>query len=88
MDWQKITGVNVGQKQYADGEWRVVGDELETRMEIRSNGREDSFPVTPTTHSDEYQAIAELGIKGLNSASRIENRYLLAPRRTACGQIA
>ena len=80
MDWQKITGLEVGHKRFADGEWRVVGDELETRMEIRSNGKEDTFPVTPATQPDGYQIIAELGIKGLNSAGRIENHYLLGQR--------
>ena len=80
MDWQKITHLEVATNQYADGEWRVVWDELQTRMEIRSNGKEDTFPVTPATRSDGYQTIAELGIKGLNSVSRIENRYLLGQR--------
>ena len=85
MDWQKITGLEVGHKRYADGEWRIVGDELETRMEIRSNGKKDTFRVTSATQPDGYQTIAELGIKGLNSASRIENRYLLEPTRRAVG---
>ena len=69
MEWQKITDVEVGYKRYADGEWRVVEDELETKMEVRSNGMEHSFTVTSATVPDGYPALAKLCIKNMNSVS-------------------
>ncbi len=69
VEWQKITDVEVGYKRYADGEWRVVQDELETKMEVRSNGMERSFTVTSATVSDGYPTLAELCIKDMNSVN-------------------
>jgi len=70
VTWQ-TKKVEVGTKRWAEGEWRVVGDEQETRLEVRSNRSEESFNI-PTGLNDpsNYDALAELLIKAMNSVHR------------------
>ena len=69
MEWQKITKLEFGFKQFSDGEWRVVEDGLETKIEARSNEKEASFTITSTTLPKDYPAIAEFLITKMNSVN-------------------
>lgn len=66
MDWQKMENVEVGTNRFADGEWRIVEDEIEIKVEVKSNGLNTTFPVAAATGEGAYPIIAGLLIQALN----------------------
>ncbi len=67
MDWQKLENVEVGTNRFADGEWRVIEDEMAITLEVKSNGLGEKMTVPSILPPDAYPIIAELLIKGMNS---------------------
>ena len=65
-----MMGIDVGFERTADGEWRVVEGDVETSLEVRSNGMDYQMTITPATHPDGYETLARLAIVALNSVSR------------------
>ena len=57
-DWHEIEGVEVGANRFASGAWRVIEDESEIRMEVRSNGHAQTFSLTPTLRPESYPKFA------------------------------
>ncbi len=49
MNWQTMTHMAVGKDRHADGEWRVVEDEFEIKLEIKTNGMVEASPGCHTT---------------------------------------
>ena len=70
MQWKRMSNVNIDLEHSADGEWRLLEDGNQTKLEVRSNGLEATLTITPATHPDSYEALAELTIKELNSGTR------------------
>jgi hypothetical protein len=67
MTWQKLSKVEVGTGRYADGEWRTVDDEVQTTLEVRSNGMDYKMTITPATAESGYETLARLAVVALNS---------------------
>ena len=66
MDWQTLENVEVGTNRFADGEWRVVEDAMASTIEVKSNGLEKTYTVSPCIHSSGYPEFARMIIRDLN----------------------
>ena len=70
MDWQTLENVEVGTNRFADGEWRVVEDAMASTIEVKSNGRQDTYTASPCLHRSGYPVIVQFMMKRLNEVER------------------
>ncbi|MAF83606.1 MAG: hypothetical protein CL797_05830 [Chromatiales bacterium] len=66
MEWQMMTGVEVGNGKCVEGRWCITEDNKETRLFIQSNNLDYICQVDSVIHPDGHSILAKLAIQGLN----------------------
>jgi hypothetical protein len=89
MEWRTVKDVAVGLNRVVNGEWRVIADEMETKIEARSNGLNGAFTIQSALDPNRYETVASLLIKCFYSAEPRPHVSQLAlknaPGRTSRG---
>ncbi len=68
MEWRTMNNVAVGPNRIVSGEWRVVADEIETKIEARSNGLQGAFTIRSVLDPNRFETVASLLIRCIYSA--------------------
>ena len=80
MEWRTMNDVAVGLNRVVNGEWRVIADEMETKIEARSNGLNGAFTIQSVLDPNRYETVASLLIKCFYSAEPRPYVSQLAPK--------
>ena len=68
MEWRTVNDVAVGPNRIVSGEWRVIADEIETKIEARSNGLKGTLTMSSVLDPNRFETVASLLIRCIYSA--------------------